>query len=185
MRQVQHCGQISSGHRQQGLQVTSNSSQLDTSWTEIESVSGLVELLLLSPGPCIVVRRRRMSCWRSRSSRSGGLQWGWLSGWTSRRLLTWSWRLGQDPPSPWPRSDRPHQCSTSRERDPGVGTQQEAEILVTGEGGEVSVHQGEGVEDLNQRLDRDLDMCQTSLSQTSRRRVGGNLSDQSPERGAE
>ena len=57
--------------------------------------------------------------------------------------------------------------------------------MVSSEGGQVHVYESEGVEYLDQRLYRDLDMCQTLLSQTAGLTVGRNLTHESPERAAQ
>ena len=47
MREVQHCGQISSGHGQKSLQVAGHAPELDPARAEVEGVPRLVKLLLL------------------------------------------------------------------------------------------------------------------------------------------
>ena len=92
---------------------------------------------------------------------------------------------GQDSPPPGPRSDGTHQRRPSGERHAAIRTQQELDVVVTRERGQVDVHQGEGVEYLHQRLDGDLDMSEASLTQTARGRVGRGLPKQPPKRAAE
>ena len=92
---------------------------------------------------------------------------------------------GQDSPPPGPRSDGPHQRRPRGERHAAIRTQQELDVVVTREGGQVDVHQGEGVEYLHQRLDGNLDVSEASLTQTARGRVGRRLLEQPPEGAAE